>query len=901
MQKAIKVKPDQVTSDFTTGDVVFAKMKGYPFWPARIGEGKAPRNKIPIFFYGTHTTTFLFPKDIVPYWPNKDKYGQTTKRGGFEEGMWEIENDPGVCLRGQKKAALVKRLLESRPNQKAKKKKAESPSDKKVQAVSRKDSASESESKPVTQKKRETAVKNKNTEPSETSSEQKTTRLRVLAKTDAPARGVTSLKTISSERRRLPSRNIIIARRAAVRSALSAHRKHTLKRNIVASVKTRTNANSQKKSLRVTRSKSDLKETEPEVTDRSLNSSRLKRKRSETECDEKNETHVSHTSSSAGTKKKRHTGEETSGREKAEKMEMKTTDTETSVPEKARKNKMKTTDTEASVPKEAENEIKTTDTETSVPKEAENEIKTTDSETSVPKEAENEIKMTDTEMSVPEEARKNKMKTTNTEMSVSKEAENEIKTTDTETSVPKEAENERKPTDTEMSLPNEAENEIVSVVSETSVPSEAENEIKMTETETSLPDEVENEIKTTDTETSVQNKAENEITPTDTVSLPKEAKNEIKTTDIEMSVPNEAENKIKMTDTETSLTNEAENEIKTTDIETALPIEAENEIKTTDTKTSVPNEAENEIKKTDTENSVLKDAENEMKTSETEKNDKNMTSDILNIFEKQEIDRGMKKRPRDEEKSKILAEKRQSVLRSLQGLVTSTRGKTQTSTTQTTQHEDMQKCVEKSREAQDENRGPLTPAEVQRGDTEQNEEQEEKKAEQQNINSKEDDDRSEALSLSVTDSLLYRLHGDIRISMTLDNPDVSRCLLALDELSRVPVSSRNMQNHSELIDTLRKMRWFRGSEAIMFKASMLYHRFKNIYLIGDADDTLSQEYIHSLQEERETEERQRAVRREDRQTDVISATGVSRETTDTDQASQTTQHVYYSTADEKRS
>uniref|UniRef100_A0A8C1XR24 PWWP domain-containing protein n=1 Tax=Cyprinus carpio TaxID=7962 RepID=A0A8C1XR24_CYPCA len=83
------------TDEFTPGDTVFAKMKGYPFWPARIGEGKAPRNKIPIYFYGTHSTTFLFPKDIVPYWPNKEKYGRPIKRGGFEEGMWEIENDPG--------------------------------------------------------------------------------------------------------------------------------------------------------------------------------------------------------------------------------------------------------------------------------------------------------------------------------------------------------------------------------------------------------------------------------------------------------------------------------------------------------------------------------------------------------------------------------------------------------------------------------------------------------------------------------------------------------------------------------------------------------------------------------------------------------------------------------------
>uniref|UniRef100_A0A8B9HKU6 PWWP domain-containing protein n=1 Tax=Astyanax mexicanus TaxID=7994 RepID=A0A8B9HKU6_ASTMX len=88
--------------DFNPGDIVFAKMKGYPFWPARIADGKAPKNKIPIFFYGTHTTTSLVPKEIAHYWPNKERYGKSTTRGGFDKAMWEIENDPGIGLRGQK-------------------------------------------------------------------------------------------------------------------------------------------------------------------------------------------------------------------------------------------------------------------------------------------------------------------------------------------------------------------------------------------------------------------------------------------------------------------------------------------------------------------------------------------------------------------------------------------------------------------------------------------------------------------------------------------------------------------------------------------------------------------------------------------------------------------------------
>ncbi|XP_055638325.1 hepatoma-derived growth factor-related protein 2-like [Toxorhynchites rutilus septentrionalis] len=77
---------------FKIGDLVFAKVKGYPPWPAKIT--KIEKSKYNVYFYGTGETANIKLEDLFAYPETKEKYAteKIMKRKGFKEAILQIES-----------------------------------------------------------------------------------------------------------------------------------------------------------------------------------------------------------------------------------------------------------------------------------------------------------------------------------------------------------------------------------------------------------------------------------------------------------------------------------------------------------------------------------------------------------------------------------------------------------------------------------------------------------------------------------------------------------------------------------------------------------------------------------------------------------------------------------------
>lgn len=81
---------------FHVKDKVFAKVRGYPAWPAIISGVKVDtpsKQRYNVYFYGTGERAECKPDELFPYEDNKSKLGKPNKRKFFAEALMQIEDD----------------------------------------------------------------------------------------------------------------------------------------------------------------------------------------------------------------------------------------------------------------------------------------------------------------------------------------------------------------------------------------------------------------------------------------------------------------------------------------------------------------------------------------------------------------------------------------------------------------------------------------------------------------------------------------------------------------------------------------------------------------------------------------------------------------------------------------
>ncbi|XP_068090336.1 hepatoma-derived growth factor-related protein 2-like [Hyperolius riggenbachi] len=73
---------------------------------------------------------------------------------------------------------------------------------------------------------------------------------------------------------------------------------------------------------------------------------------------------------------------------------------------------------------------------------------------------------------------------------------------------------------------------------------------------------------------------------------------------------------------------------------------------------------------------------------------------------------------------------------------------------------------------------------------------------------------------------LQKLHSEIKFALKVDNPDVNRCLDALEKLGSLQLTSHILQKNTDLVTTLKKIRRYKANQAVMDKAAEVYSRIK---------------------------------------------------------------------------
>ncbi|CAI5437725.1 unnamed protein product [Caenorhabditis angaria] len=86
------------STNFQPGDLLWAKMKGFPPWPAKVLEMtvETPARRIPVMFFGTLETSFMKPADLSDYMSFRKEYEIARKQKDFNKAVREIRRAAGL-------------------------------------------------------------------------------------------------------------------------------------------------------------------------------------------------------------------------------------------------------------------------------------------------------------------------------------------------------------------------------------------------------------------------------------------------------------------------------------------------------------------------------------------------------------------------------------------------------------------------------------------------------------------------------------------------------------------------------------------------------------------------------------------------------------------------------------
>lgn len=84
---------------YSPGDVVFAKVRGYPPWPARVdavADETPNKMKFHVYFYGTGETAVCKADELYPYKDHRHKFAKPMKKKGFNEAVKQVDEQLGL-------------------------------------------------------------------------------------------------------------------------------------------------------------------------------------------------------------------------------------------------------------------------------------------------------------------------------------------------------------------------------------------------------------------------------------------------------------------------------------------------------------------------------------------------------------------------------------------------------------------------------------------------------------------------------------------------------------------------------------------------------------------------------------------------------------------------------------